>query len=209
MQYRERVFMQDDDERTLRFHVLYSALLNQSLDRDEFAADDLYAFQALERAMRCDNQELRNVAAHLQARRQAMMEAITLRSKETLNATRPLVALSAQSMRAAFAAAPVMSGATRQLPQQPGLPHGERRRGAHPPSPQERTRLTYLERLYRLEFGRPFHVTRFAVDDGYGRVVLKEALAAANQELVTLARHYVDEHGRPRQHRRGEQAMAQ
>ncbi|MET0208642.1 MAG: hypothetical protein ABW220_06345, partial [Burkholderiaceae bacterium] len=62
---------------------------------------------------------------------------------------------------------------------------------------------TYLQRLYRQEFGRPLNVARFTMDDGYGREVLKEALAAANQELVALARYFIDENGKPRQHRRG------
>ncbi|HEY4370804.1 MAG TPA: hypothetical protein VGN52_02610 [Burkholderiales bacterium] len=197
--------MQDDDERMLRFHVLYSGLLKQPLDREEFDADDLYAFQALERAMRCENQELRNLAAHLQAQRQAAMESITLKAKDGLDTTRRLNTVAAPTPREA---AETVHVARPVLPQQPAPPQGERRLGAPRLSPQEATRITTLERLYRLEFGRPLNVARFAVDDSYGRDVLKEALAASNQDLVVLARHYVDENGKPRRHRRGEQQLA-
>lgn len=197
--------MPDDEERMLRFHVLYSGLLKQPLDRAEFAADDLYAFQALERAMRCDNQELRNLAAHLQAQRQAAMESITLKPKDALESTRKLNTVADPTPREA---AETVHVARPELPQQPAPPQGERRLGAPRLTAQEATRLTILERLYRLEFGRPLNVARFAVDDGYGREVLKESLAASNQELVALARHYIDENGKPRRHRRGAQQVA-
>jgi len=202
--------MQDNVERLLRFHVLYSAVLKQDFDREEFVADDLYAFQALERALRSGNQELRNLAAHLQARRQAEMESITLKSTEALNSTRRMPSLP-----------PADSAAADGVDGEPLLPEAElserlaassssdteqdteRRSGDHRLSPQEITRVTYLQRLYRQEFGKPLNVARFTMDDGYGREVLKEALGAANQELVAIARHFLDENGKPRQHRRG------
>lgn len=195
--------MQDTDERMLRFHVLYSGLLKQPLDREEFEADDLYAFQALERALRSENQELRNLAAHLQARRQAAMESITLKPRDALDSTRRLNTVADPTPREA---AETVHVAQLELPQQPAPPEGERRLGAPRLTPQEATRVTYLERLYRAEFGRPLNVARFIVDDTYGREVLKESLAASNQELVAVAKHYLDENGKPRQHRRGEQA---
>lgn len=233
--------MQENSERLLRFHVLYAAVLKQEFDREEFIADDLYAFQALERAMRSGNQELRNLAAHLQAQRQAEMESITLKSMEGLDSTRRMPSLGLEQSQAA----------TRQDPEPPLLPEaeikdrlaaagadlkkalaarrtqkvaassetedapaadedvadtaagGERRSGGHRLSPQEITRVTYLQRLYRQEFGKPLNVARFTMDDSYGRSVLKEALGASNKELVQVARHFIDEHGKPRQHRRG------
>jgi len=194
--------MQDDDERMLRFHILYLAVLKQPLDREEFVADDLYAFQALERAMRGDNQELRNLAAHLQARRQAAMESITLKSNERLDSTRRLPTLPAPAV-------PAAAGSLPEMLQQPDPPRGERRAGTPQLTPQAATRVTYFERLYRIEFGRPLNVTRFKVDDVYGRAILKEALGATNQQLVALAKHFVDEHGKPLQHRRGEQPVTQ
>jgi hypothetical protein len=80
-------------ERILRFHVLYAAVLKEKFDRAEFEADDLYAFQAFERAMRSENQELRNLAAHLQVQRQAAIENITLTSIELLERTRKMLIL--------------------------------------------------------------------------------------------------------------------
>lgn len=201
--------MQDNVERLLRFHVLYSAVLKQDFDREEFVADDLYAFQALERALRSGNQELRNLAAHLQAQRQAEMESITLKSTEILDSTRRMPSLPLVD-RAAIAAdeEPLLPeneiGDRLAAASQPDAqPDGERRSGDHRLSPQEITRVTYLQRLYRQEFGKPLNVARFTMDDGYGREVLKEALGAANQELVAIARHFLDENGKPRQHRRG------
>jgi hypothetical protein len=206
---REMGFMQDNVERLLRFHVLYSAVLKQDFDREEFVADDLYAFQALERALRSGNQELRNLAAHLQAQRQAEMESITLKSTEILDSTRRMPSLPLVD-RAAIAAdeEPLLPeneiGDRLAAASQPDAqPDGERRSGDHRLSPQEITRVTYLQRLYRQEFGKPLNVARFTMDDGYGREVLKEALGAANQELVAIARHFLDENGKPRQHRRG------
>ena len=190
--------MQDDDERMLRFHILYMSVLKQSLDREEFIADDLYAFQALERAMRGENQELRNLAAHLQARRQAAMETITLKSSERLDSTRRLPTLPM----------PAASSGLPKLLQQPNPPPGERRAGTPQLSLQAATHVTHFERLYRLEFGRSLDLTRFKMDDAYGREILKEALGSANQELLALAKHFVDEHGKPLQHRR-EQAVTQ
>jgi hypothetical protein len=207
---REMGFMQDNVERLLRFHVLYSAVLKQDFDREEFVADDLYAFQALERALRSGNQELRNLAAHLQARRQAEMESITLKSTEVLDSTRRMPSLPSADPAAADGvdAEPLLPEA--ELSERLAASSSsdtehdtERRSGDHRLSPQEITRVTYLQRLYRQEFGKPLNVARFTMDDGYGREVLKEALGAANQELVAIARHFLDENGKPRQHRRG------
>jgi hypothetical protein len=234
---REMRFMQDNGERLLRFHVLYTAALKQDFDREEFVADDLYAFQALERAMRSGNQELRNIAAHLQAQRQAEMESITLKSMEGLDSTRRLSSLNPESSRdglphdpeppllpegeikerlAAAGADLKKALAARRSQKEPGAEEepasksgaaagagGERRSGGHRLSPQEITRVTYLQRLYRQEFGKPLNVARFTMDDSYGRSILKEALGASNKELVQVARHFIDENGKPRQHRRG------
>jgi hypothetical protein len=207
---REMGFMRDNSERLLRFHVLYSAVLKQEFDREEFVADDLYAFQALERALRSGNQELRNLAAHLQAQRQAEMESITLKSTEPLDSTRRMSSLSLADSAVSVAAA--ASGEDQPLlpeaelddrPATSATPEAERRSGEHRLSPQEITRVTYLQRLYRQEFGKPLNLARFTMDDSYGREVLKEALGAQNRDLVAIARFFIDEHGKPRQHRRG------
>ena len=189
--------MQDSGERLLRFHVLYSAVLKQAFDREEFVADDLYAFQALERALRSGNQELRNLAAHLQAQRQAAMESITIKPTEELERTRRMSSLPAEPIT------------LMPVPPSGAPPEIERRAGAQRMSPQDMTRVTYMQRLYRQEFGRLLNFTRFTVDDSYGREVLQEALRANNQELAAMARFFIDEQGRPRQHRRASPAQAQ
>lgn len=88
--------MTDDDvvgERFMRFHALYREVLKSEFDALEFAEDDLYAFQVLDRAFRSDNQELRNLAAHLQTQREAALETITVRATEINESTRKLKTL--------------------------------------------------------------------------------------------------------------------
>lgn len=80
-------------ERFMRFHDLYKDVIKTDFDPLEFAEDDLYAFQVLDRAFRSDNQELRNLAAHLQTQREAALETITLRAAEISEQTRRLKTL--------------------------------------------------------------------------------------------------------------------
>jgi len=80
-------------ERFLRFHALYREVLNDEFDALEFVEDDFYAFQVLDRAFRSSDQELRNLAAHLQTQREAEMETITLKATEILESTRRLQTL--------------------------------------------------------------------------------------------------------------------
>ena len=72
----------------MRFHDLYREAIKSEFDALEFAEDDLYAFQVLDRAFRSDNQELRNLAAHLQTQRESALETITVRANEILETTR-------------------------------------------------------------------------------------------------------------------------
>lgn len=80
-------------ERFMRFHDLYKVVIKTDFDPLEFAEDDLYAFQVLDRAFRSDDQELRNLAAHLQTQREAAMETITLRAAEISEQTRRMKTL--------------------------------------------------------------------------------------------------------------------
>lgn len=80
-------------ERFMRFHDLYKEVIKTEFDPLEFAEDDLYAFQVLDRAFRSDDQELRNLAAHLQTEREAAMETITLRAAEINEQTRRMKTL--------------------------------------------------------------------------------------------------------------------
>lgn len=84
---------EDTGERFMRFHDLYREVIKSEFDALEFAEDDLYAFQVLDRAFRSDDQELRNLAAHLQTQREAALETITLRAGEILENTRRMKTL--------------------------------------------------------------------------------------------------------------------
>jgi hypothetical protein len=77
-------------DRFMRFHALYAEIVKEEFDALEFAEDDFYAFQVLDRAFRSDNQELRNLAAHLQTQREAALETITLRASEIFEQTKRL-----------------------------------------------------------------------------------------------------------------------
>ena len=83
----------------MRFHTLYGVVVKDEFDALEFAEDDFYAFQVLDRAFRSDNQELRNLAAHLQTQREAALETITLRATEILESTRRLKTLELQVLQ--------------------------------------------------------------------------------------------------------------
>lgn len=80
-------------ERFMRFHSMYREVVGSEFDALEFAEDDLYAFQVLDRAFRSDNQDLRNMAAHLQTQREAALETITMRATEINENTRRLKTL--------------------------------------------------------------------------------------------------------------------
>jgi hypothetical protein len=80
-------------ERFMRFHAMYREVVKSEFDALEFAEDDLYAFQVLDRAFRSDNQDLRNLAAHLQTQREAALETITMRATEINESTRRLKTL--------------------------------------------------------------------------------------------------------------------
>lgn len=77
----------------MRFHAMYREVVKSEFDALEFAEDDLYAFQVLDRAFRSDNQDLRNLAAHLQTQREAALETITMRATEINENTRRLKTL--------------------------------------------------------------------------------------------------------------------
>ena len=100
------------EERYMRFHALYVGVFKEAFDIDEFILDDLYAFQAFERALRSENQTLRNLAAHLQAERQSAIESITLTPLQELARTRKL-----KLLESGEAELPQMELVPKELPQ--------------------------------------------------------------------------------------------
>lgn len=80
-------------EQFVRFHGRYGEVVGESFDALEFAEDDFYAFQVLDRAFRSDDQELRRLAAHLQLQREAALETITVKATEILEQTKRMKTL--------------------------------------------------------------------------------------------------------------------
>jgi len=213
----------------VRFYTLYAEVFPEPLAREEFEADDLYAFQTFERALHSENEELRELAAQLQQQRQVGLETIELDGAEQFGSRRPKIDFNKgasparatpavpplQAQTAAEAApapeAPVKSESPAAPPQESAkpaavrpaaVPPAERRAGAARMSPEELEVASWLRRLYQREFGEPMDIPRFKLDDEYGRQVLQESMAAGDPELVELAQRYLDPTGAPRAHRR-------
>jgi len=175
-------------ERMLRFHLLYSRVFQEKFDREEFEADDLYAFQAFERALKSTNQELRNLAAHLQAQRQDAIEAITLTPMEVLQRTRRMAILSTELQSGEL---PVVSDEPPPLPDESPPAPAEEPAGDAPLSPLAVRQIASLQRLYLAEFSRSLDMQKFVADDDYGLTVLKESLRASSPGLVDAAKTYL------------------
>lgn len=73
--------------RLTRFTELYQSVLGKALDVDEFFCNDVYALSAIHRAANTRDEELRNLAAHLEIERQAHVEPVTLRNADPLGKT--------------------------------------------------------------------------------------------------------------------------
>ncbi|MDB5581303.1 MAG: hypothetical protein JWR80_6479 [Bradyrhizobium sp.] len=166
------------DDRHVHFHALYVGVFNETFDIDEFIADDLYAFRAFERALRSDNQKLRNLAAHLQVERQADMESITLTAHQALAKTRKLKLLVNPDTG---------EDVTEELPPPPPM---EKIKGPARPSPAEISLLTTFQAHYRRAFGKPLDLGKMMFNDEYGQHVLKQALGSSDAELVQAAKAY-------------------
>ncbi|HEX4325243.1 MAG TPA: hypothetical protein VH105_00415 [Burkholderiales bacterium] len=207
------------DQRLAQFEVLYREVLNQDFSPEDFVADVLYAFTALETAARSQSQALRNLAAHLQIDLEMGIETINIRPLEpeaALTITRKMRTLAAQEeqRRQPADAEPPQpraerrgeaSGAERgNAPaaerRQPGT--GERRQTTTVLTPEMAKMIERLLRFYGAEFGKTFDLEEFLSNDLYGRAVLKKAQDSSNPELLATAQYFLDEEGRPRRHRR-------
>ena len=206
------------DQRLAQFEVLYREVLNQDFSPEDFVADVLYAFTALETAARSQSQALRNLAAHLQIDLEMGIETINIRPLEpeaALTITRKMRTLAAEEeQRRAPADAEHQPPAEerrdapaderRNVPaaerRQPGT--GERRQATTVLTPEMAKMIERLLRFYGAEFGKPFDLEEFLSNDLYGRAVLKKAQGSSNPELLATAQYFLDEDGRPRRHRR-------
>jgi hypothetical protein len=165
-----------------RFHALYREAFEEDFDMGEFAADPLYAFRLIERALHSEIPALRHQAAHLQVELESGIESITIRAidpPEDLNATRRM-----QILRGEGGTMPERRTAER------ALPTGTIESVGH------------LLGLYQAAFGRAFDVDEFIENDLYGRAVLRQIGLSGNPEMVAAAAPFLDEQGRPRRHRR-------
>jgi hypothetical protein len=167
------------DERYMRFHALYVGVFNEAFDIDEFIADDLYAFRAFERALRSDNQKLRNLAAHLQVERQANMESITLTPHQALARTRRLKLLVNPDTG---------EDVTEELPPPP--PPMEKLKAHDRPSSAEISLLATLQAHFRRAFGNPLDLGKMIFNEEYGQRILMEALGSSDAELIQAAKAY-------------------
>ena len=199
------------DQRLAQFEVLYREVLNQDFSPEDFVADVLYAFTALETAARSQSQALRNLAAHLQLDLEMGIETINIRPLEpeaALTITRKMRTLAAEEEQRRQPA-----GAERRQPAAGGRPDapaaerrqagsGERRQATTVLTPEMAKMIERLLRFYGAEFGKPFDLEEFLSNDLYGRAVLKKSQGSSNPELLATAQYFLDEEGRPRRHRR-------
>ena len=210
----------DNSGRVQRFFVMYAEWIEGPLDQAEFEVDDLYAFLALERAMRSENQELRNLAVHLQTQRQERLEAITVEAAERLErldrtqklkilplerqTAEPAASVMEAQAETATDASPTAAHmpASEAAPTPPPVQH-EQRAGARRLDPEELARALSLQELYGKQFGLPLDIGRFFLDDDCGRSILDQSREASSLALAELAEGYFGEDGRPRMHRRG------
>lgn len=181
------------EELNSRFHALYPRVIREKLDRTEFKHDDLYAFQVFERALRSNNQELRSLAAHLQAQRHADIETITL-------VATPPPQRTGEPPSLREAPAPPRPRARRPAS---ARKRPERRSGEARLSRTQAALVSDFQQLYTREFGTILDIGQFIFDDDYGRAVLYQSLGTNNLGLVKCARNFLDENGRPKMHRRG------
>jgi hypothetical protein len=199
---------------------LYGEYFGEKFDPGEFLADDFYAFQVLERAFQIGgrNRELHNLAVLMHAERKALMETGMRRTLDTIKVEsqrevqRSQTALVPPMTRAgppsvpAPVAAPAPASRPQAVPVQitplraAGAP--ERRVGKVRLSSREITMVSAMRGHYRKHFGQGFDVEEFAGNDLYAKVVLAEALASGQAELINLASHFLDDGGKPRIHRR-------
>ncbi len=175
-----------DTARLIQFNSLYEQVVGDSIDLNEFALDDLYAFRVLQRAQESRVPELRIMASHLEVHREASVESLTIKPLEPLNATWKMETVGeAHPSREAKGWEPNRRTSNRLL------------------SAEEMLIVGRFKRLYQQEFGRQFDIGLFSSNDLYGRAVLWEALGSTNPFLVGLAKRFFDAEGKPKYHRRG------
>jgi hypothetical protein len=192
-----------------RLRALYVEQFHETFDQAEFLGDDFYAFQVLERAFQVGlkNRELSNLAVLLHAERKALMETGQRQALEALRNVQASAPPEDKEPAIAPVQPPPASGpSTISLvakPQvQPASKRNERRSGKVRFTPHEITLLSALRGAYKKHFGESFDVEEFASNDLYAKVVLAEAMSSGQEDMMALARPFLDAAGKPRLHRR-------
>ena len=168
----------------LLFVRLYDLVVGTPISATTFENDELYALKVIEHAMRSRNEELRNLAAHMQALRQADVEVITLQSPERLDRTWQMPVMSDSGRHAAQAAQSAASPA--------GQP-GDLQLVLARLSEAGVVSLATLQRLYRAEFNRKLDLEQMATNFVYGREVLGEALSCGTPALLAAVSRFLEE----------------
>lgn len=167
----------------LLFVRLYDLVVGTPVNVTTFDNDELYALKVIEHAMRSRNEELRNLAAHMQALRGADVEVITLQSPERLDRTWQMPVLSDSGRHT------VHDGQSASSPAQ----LHELQTALARLSEAGVASLATLQRLYRAEFNRRLDLEQMVGNFVYGREVLGEALSHGTPELLAAVTRFLEE----------------
>ncbi|MDB5804347.1 MAG: hypothetical protein JWN73_1669 [Betaproteobacteria bacterium] len=167
----------------LLFVRLYDLVVGTPVNATTFEHDELYALKVIEHAMRSRNEELRNLAAHMQALRGADVEVITLQSPERLDRTWQMPVLSDSGRHTVHDGQPAAS---------PAQSH-ELQAALARLSEAGVASLATLQRLYRAEFNRRLDLEQMVGNFVYGREVLGEALSCGTPELLAAVTRFLEE----------------
>lgn len=167
----------------LLFVRLYDLVVGTPVNVTTFDNDELYALKVIEHAMRSRNEELRNLAAHMQALRGANVEVITLQSPERLDRTWQMPVLSDSGRHTIHDGQPASS---------PAQLH-ELQTALARLSEAGVASLATLQRLYRAEFNRRLDLEQMVGNFVYGREVLGEALIRGTPALLAAVTRFLEE----------------
>jgi hypothetical protein len=182
-----------------QLHETYSSAFKQEFDPKTFRADDFYAFQVLEKAIREGTPEMRELAQMLQDYRLSLIDG-------TANPDR--ASAPAQAAPVAAVPAPVAPVAPAAALGAVLAPEAERRERSVRSAGHVRlgygeiVSLSQMRTQYRKIFGVTFDPLEFTGNDLYARALLDACIKSGDPGLEAVARHFLEEDGTPRFHRR-------
>jgi len=167
----------------LLFFRLYELVAGKPVSEAAFEHDELYALEVIMHAMRSRNEELRNLAAHMQALRQSDVEVITLQSPERMDRTWQMPV-----MERGASASPAGRSSSSS-----GEQFGELRAALPRLHEAGVVNLSTLQRLYRAEFNRRLDLEQMVGNFVYGREVLGEALSCGTPALLAAVTGFLED----------------